>query len=144
MENQQEQITFILYMDRYHILQFPRELEVQKPSIEYHQFVSLTYLPDEVLLICPQQEVPENATEVSGNWRVLQIKGAFDPGQVDILKAVAHQLQEGDVSLFLSSSFDTDYLLINHLDLNKALAILRDNNYEIEHRYADGSVGVDA
>jgi hypothetical protein len=84
-------------------------------------FVSITRTPDEVSIVCPQANVPPGAQSELG-WRCFQVPGPLDFALVGILARLIAPLAVVGVPVFALSTFDTDYLLIRHTDVNRALA----------------------
>jgi hypothetical protein len=67
---------------------------------------------------------------------VLKVKGPFALTEIGVLAALASRLAEAQVSVFAISTFDTDYLLVNETQLNRAIAALRDAGHQIEESSA--------
>jgi hypothetical protein len=60
-----------------------------------------------------------------GGWRALRVAGSLDFSLVGVLAGLLDPLARAGVSVFVLSTFDTDYLLVKGHDLEKALAALR-------------------
>lgn len=86
-------------------------------------FLSITRTPEELSIVCPDEVVPQTVTAQRG-WRVLQVKGPLDFNQVGVLAALACPLAAAGVSIFVLSTYDTDYLLVREQDLSRATAAL--------------------
>jgi hypothetical protein len=88
------------------------------------QFFSITRTSDELSIIAETALVPERlGTDVS--WRVMKVHGPFDFSEVGILASLLEPLAAAGVSVFTTSTFDTDYLLVQSSQLRNALAGLR-------------------
>ncbi|GAA5933349.1 ACT domain-containing protein [Sporobolomyces koalae] len=67
---------------------------------------------------------PDIPHENSGPWRALVVKGPMDLSLTGILHALTGPLKDAGVPVFASSTWDTDYVLINEdkqEDARKAL-----------------------
>ena len=88
------------------------------------RFFSITRTSDELSVITEAALVPARLrTEVS--WRVMKVRGPFDFSEVGVLAALVAPLATAGVSVFTISTFDTDYLLVQCIQLREAVAALR-------------------
>jgi hypothetical protein len=81
-------------------------------------FVSVTRTGAELSVVCPQQAVPHDALAERG-WRVLRVAGPLGFGVTGILASLAGPLASSGVSIFVVSTYDTDYLLVQERDLDR-------------------------
>ena len=95
---------------------------------------SVTRTEDELSVICPQEDAPAEAREVSGDWRALKVKGPLDHGEVGVRAARAAPLADADVALFPLATYDTDYVLVKEPDVERASEALRDAGHSVESR----------
>lgn len=96
------------------------------------RFASFTRTADELSVVCPEESVPEDVGCERG-WRVLKLEGPLDFSLVGVLAKITGALAEADVSVFVISTFDTDYVLVRENLLNTAVTILRDAGYEVQN-----------
>src|SRR5262245_55974633 len=83
-------------------------------------FVSLTRTADELSLVCRQEAVPEGVRCERG-WRCLRVAGTLDFSFVGVLASLLGPLADAGVSVFVVSTFDTDYLLVKQADFQRAV-----------------------
>ncbi len=83
------------------------------------EFVSITRTPDELSIVCAQNTVPENVQTEPG-WRALKVQGVQDFALTGVLADLANPLAESGISIFAISTFDTDYVLVKEVDLQRA------------------------
>ena len=93
-------------------------------------FSSITCTPDELSIVCRQENVPDGATREDG-WRALGIEGPLDFSLVGILASVAAPLAEAGISVFAISTYDTDYVLVREEALGTAVAVLRESGHRV-------------
>jgi hypothetical protein len=99
-------------------------------------FFSVTRTSDELSVVCAAHQVPPGMSAETG-WRALKVAGPFALSEVGVLAALATPLAKANVSLFVISTFDTDYLLVSENQLPAAIAALRDVGHRVEeHRAA--------
>jgi len=86
-------------------------------------FFSATRTCEELSLVVPEAAaVAEH--EVSRGWRMLKVRGPLKFSEVGVLAALANPLARTGVSIFVISTFDTDYLLVPQEELSVAVEAL--------------------
>ena len=96
-------------------------------------FFSLTRTADELSVVCAARNVPANLRSQIG-WRVFKVHGPLALPEIGVLSAVADPLAKAEISLFVISTFDTDYLLVNAEQLPRAVTALEGAGHTI-HDY---------
>src|SRR5437899_12754976 len=86
-------------------------------------FFSITRTGDELSVVTELSRVPVGVQSQPG-WRILKVHGPFVLTEVGVLVALATPLAEAKISLFVVSTFDTNYLLIASETLPAAIAPL--------------------
>jgi hypothetical protein len=81
-------------------------------------FVSITRTDAELSVVCLEQAVPAGARAERG-WRCLRVAGPLGFGMTGILASLAGPLASSGVSIFVVSTYDTDYLLVQERDLDR-------------------------
>jgi hypothetical protein len=94
-------------------------------------FWAVVRTADELSLVCPESLVPVG-TRCESHWRLLKVAGPLDFSLVGVLAGLAGTLAEAEVSIFVISTFDTDYLLVRHKQVETALVALRQRGYPVE------------
>jgi uncharacterized protein len=93
-------------------------------------FCSVTKTPDEVSVVCPERAVPADAKAECG-WRILKVEGPLDFSMTGVLACLTKPLAEANVSIFVLSTYDTDYLLVRDRDIASAVAVLRREGHRV-------------
>ncbi len=106
------------------------------PWLPRGQLTSVTRTTSELSIVCPQQAVAEGVRCEPG-WRALEVQGPLEFSLVGVVASLTQPLAEAGVSVFVLSTFDTDYVLVREADLPKAVAALRASG----HRVLDGQPG---
>ena len=86
-------------------------------------FVSISRSDEELTAVCPQNRVPPEV-KAERDWRCLYLAGSFDFALTGILASVLNPLAEAGVGIFAVSTFNTDYVLLKHHQLARAVAAL--------------------
>ena len=82
-------------------------------------FSSATRTEAELSLVCPEAGVPPDVLSERG-WRCLRVRGPLGFGMTGVLAGLASPLASSGVSIFVVSTYDTDYLLVQERDLDRA------------------------
>ena len=65
------------------------------------------------------------------DWRILKIEGILDFSLIGILSKISSILAKSQISIFVISTFNTDYTLIKEEKIKEAISILIEEGYEI-------------
>jgi len=95
----------------------------QVPEWATGEFVSITRTPDELSIVCPQGNAAEGTQHEPG-WRCLRVAGPLDFSMVGVIASLTGALAAASISVFVVSTFDTDYLLVKEGDLKAAVESL--------------------
>lgn len=87
---------------------------------------------DEISLVCRTEDVPKDTTDREGGWRAMRFEGVLDFSLVGILSKVSGTLAEEGISIFATSTYNTDYVLVKRDDFDKAVKALKKAGYEVE------------
>lgn len=80
---------------------------------------SITRTADELSVVCDDDAVP-NGVYAMRDFAALRVLGTIDFAVVGVLASLTRVLAEAGVSVFVFSTFDTDYLLVRTGDLERA------------------------
>ena len=86
---------------------------------------------EEKSLVCLTSDVPPNVIERDDGWKGFRIQGILDFSLIGILSKIAEILAKNSISIFVISTYNTDYVLIKKENYQKALDILEHSGYEI-------------
>jgi len=78
----------------------------------------------ELSLVC-SSTVSVESERVSADWACLKVAGPLDFDMTGIIAAISTALSAASLPVFVVSSFDTDYVLIRSVDINRAVSALR-------------------
>jgi uncharacterized protein len=82
-------------------------------------FVSVTRTEAELSVVCPEGAVPAGVRCEPG-WCCLRVRGPLGFGVSGVLASLAGPLAASGVSVFVVSTYDTDYLLVQQRDIGRA------------------------
>ena len=93
------------------------------------EFVFLQKTPDELSLVCESSCAPPNAIKVDAGWKALRVSGQLDFNQVGVIARISKVLAGVGISIFVISTFNTDYVLIKAENYEKGIGELVCNGY---------------
>ena len=86
---------------------------------------------EEISLVCPTCDVPDNTTERDDGWRGFRIQGVLDFSLIGILSKLSGILANNDIGIFAVSTYNTDYILVKSENFEKAMNVLAAEGYRI-------------
>jgi len=98
--------------------------------IDQPGFYSITRTAEELSVVCCEKGAPAGAESEIG-WRCFQLLGPFNFSEVGIISSLTQLLTERGVSVFVISTFDTDYLMVKEKNLNKAIDALTAQGHQV-------------
>ena len=115
-------LTLTVLGDRYSISKLDAAAELPLWARE-GEFVSVTRIPAELSIVCPEDKVPAGISCVPG-WRVLKCEGPLDWALTGIVSSLAEPLARAGVAIFPIATHDTEYLLVREPQLEHAIHAL--------------------
>ena len=91
-------------------------------------FISKT--DEECSLVCPTEIVPHNAIKRDDGWKAFRIEGILDFSLIGILARISETLAKEKIGIIAISTYNTDYIFTREIDFQRAIEILRKENYE--------------
>jgi hypothetical protein len=116
--------TFQVLPEVYAVCKLPPESPIPQWASGASGFLSITKTQTELSIVCQQASVP-TGIETSSDWRVLGIVGMLDFSMVGVLSAISGLLASQSISIFVISTFDTDYIMVKQSHLSAAMEVLR-------------------
>ena len=98
--------------------------------INESDFSSVTRTQAELTIVCDQELVAAGTTSETG-WRCIKVEGPLDFSEIGIVFSLTQPLAESAVSVFLISTFDTDYLMVKEKDLAEAIDVLTNAGHRV-------------
>ena len=102
---------------RFAVARLPPDAPI--PSWATGTLTSITRTPDELSIVCDEEAVPNGVYAVR-DFACIRVLGTIDFGVVGVLASLTRALADAAVSVFVVSSFDTDYLLVRTSDYARA------------------------
>ena len=103
-------------------------------DIQYKSdFFSLTKTADEVSIVCNQGVIPTDMQiDLEKDWNILKVVGPLDFSLVGILSNLSSLLTQASISIFVLSTYDTDYILVRKSSLSEAINALKKGGHTVK------------
>lgn len=103
------------------------------PWAGHGPFSSITRTEDEVSIICQENLVPQDILSERG-WRCLRIEGPIPFFVTGVTASFASPLAAAGISIFIISTYDTDYLFVKQGVLESAIEVLEEEGHSVDRR----------
>ena len=91
----------------------------------------LAKTPDELSLVCPEENVPAGTTVREDGWKGFCIPGELDLSLIGVLAGITAVLAREEISVFALSTFNTDYILVKKENYDRARDALIRSGYKL-------------
>lgn len=91
-------------------------------------FIGKTH--EELSIVVPET-VRLDSEESDTDWRVLEVLGPLQLSMVGIMAQIGNVLANAKVSIFIVSTFETDFFLVKQKDLHTATEALEQDGYKV-------------
>lgn len=111
--------------ERLSVCRMPSDADWPVPAAD-GSFYSATRTGAEISVVCREDAAPTGEhVRVEPDWRALEVAGPLDFGMVGVMADLTAPLADVDVSVFVVSTYDTDYVLVHAAALERAIEALR-------------------
>lgn len=87
-------------------------------------FTFLAKTDDEISLVCPSNEVPNNVLKREDGFRTFKLQGQLECSLIGIIAKISEVLAKKYIGIFVISTFNTDYVLVKDERLDDAIKAL--------------------
>jgi hypothetical protein len=123
----------MLYAMRLELLDHKLGITKLRPDAEFPEWLSnaellsVTRSSDELSIVCDKHCIPDYMDH-KGTWVAIKIVGPLDLSATGILDRLIQPLARANISIFVISTYNTDYILIQENHLQAAIMILETDN----------------
>ena len=114
----------------YSVYRFAPGTRVPSCLLDTDSFISITRTADELSVVCEGGLSLDQMAEESG-WSVLKVEGPLDFGMTGVVASITGPLGAASISVFVISTYDTDYLLVKRDRLARAATVLRGADFTV-------------
>jgi hypothetical protein len=120
-------ITLVILEDEFSIIQIDCDQSIPA-SVFDCSFYSVTKTNDELSIIVNRQiDIP--TARISSGWRGFKVEGILDFSMVGIIYNLVAPLKENGISVFVTSTYNTDYLFVKKSSFDKTVEIFEKTGY---------------
>lgn len=94
-------------------------------------FFTLSSTGREISLVCETSRIPVLAVRCERGFRAFEIMGQLDFSLIGIIAGIASALAKNRVSVFVISTYDTDWVLVKEAKLEQAIDALIGAGYNV-------------
>jgi len=123
-------LTFIILRETFVICRLDKDAPIPGWAVQGNLY-SVTRTKDELSIVCPLINVPKGIVCNQG-WSCLKLKGPLDLSLTGIISSITSTLERENISLFSISTYDTDYVMLNEKNLEKAIFALTRAGHRVE------------
>jgi uncharacterized protein len=125
-------IELIPLKDEFSIYKVSSIDEILKLEIK-GDFFSISKTKDETSIICKTGLI-KKFINCEPNWKGFKIKGLLDFSLVGIIHEVTKPLKDNDISVFVSSTYNTDYFFVKANRFEQTKEVFKNNkNFKLIH-----------
>ncbi|MDR2393302.1 MAG: ACT domain-containing protein [Treponema sp.] len=120
-----------LLKGEYAVYQCNTQYALDKNRVE-KEFLSLTKTKDEISIVASSKSI-EPYEKIEDGWNILKIMGTLDFSLTGIISTISTILANENISVFVISTYNTDYIMIKKEAIEAAIEVLKKNGYEIKN-----------
>ena len=94
-------------------------------------YYSVSKNKNELSVVCSEL-IEVQSLQSSKGWKCIKVNGPLDFNLTGIMAGISDILAQANISIFVISTFDTDYILVRSQDLPSARTKLRQAGYIFE------------
>ena len=114
----------------YVVVKLPFDLQIPEQILKF-DFYNLSRTSDELSLVIRNDENYDyKKFEYEDHWSVFRFNSSLDFSLTGVLQGVIKPLSEKNISVFVFSTFDTDYVMFKTENKFKVISILENLEYK--------------
>ncbi len=125
----QRQLQLSLLKDKYGICTLPNTAPIPDWALT-QSLASITRTEKELTIVCRLEILPSQY-QSDLNWRCFKIDGSFDLNQIGVISSISSPLADAGISIYVISTYDTDYFLIQQQNLEQTISVLSNSGHYI-------------
>lgn len=119
-----EKLTLSIVPEKLGICHLAKNSPIPDWAQEKTNFTSITQTMDELSIVHPQEKIPGGVL-VEKDWRAFKLEGDVELSSVGIIASLSKPLAEAGISILNVSTYETNYILVEEKNLEKAKEVLR-------------------
>jgi len=95
------------------------------------RLLSVTRTAHELSIVCDDDWVPPNVGHIERGWQAFRIRGPIPFEEVGVIAGATEPLAAAGLTVFVISTFNTDYVLVQEARVEAASAALKAAGFEV-------------
>lgn len=124
-------MQFTLSPDRFAILRLDPKAAIPLEVLESRSFVNVTRTAEELSIVTESSIANNIESKREDGWRLLKLEGPIPFETTGVAAEFTSILAERKISLFVISTFDTDYVLVKQHSLDAAVRTLHERGHRV-------------
>lgn len=113
-----------LYEEEYKVLKLQDPLNTTIDGIYFYSQTN-----DEYSLVCKENIDTDPVISIEKQYRLFMIEGVLDFSLVGIISKISSLLAQNSISIFVISTYNTDYFMVKSDKIEQTIALLECNDY---------------
>ena len=118
-----KKLTLSILPEKLGICYLDEKSPIPSWALEKTNFISITRTMDELSITLPQEKIP-GGVMVEKDWRAFKLEGDLGLASIGVIASLAKPLADAGISIFNVSTYETNYVLVEDKNLEKAKEIL--------------------
>ena len=118
-----KKLTLSILPEKLGICHLDKNTPIPSWALEEASFISIGKTSNELSIICPQNKIP-GGVMFEKDWRALKIEGPLGFTATGIVSSISTPLAKAGISIMYISTYETDYVLVEDKNLEKAKDVL--------------------
>lgn len=119
-----------LIKGNFSVYRFNAHDQIPKSILAKDSFFSITKTADELSIVC-ETGLTADALQNESGWKLFKVEGPLAFAMVGVLTSLVQPLAALKISVFVISTYDTDYVLVKDINLDETRSVLRHEGFTI-------------
>lgn len=93
------------------------------------QYVFVGKTEEELSLVCQTEDVPEYCNKREDGWKAFRVEGVLEFSLIGIIAGISKLLAEYQISIYVVSTYNTDYVFVKDQYFTRTIQILSEAGY---------------
>lgn len=118
-----EKLSLKVLPERLAVCSVDKNQPIPRWVLESSDFYSISKTRDELSIVSAEESVPVGVKAEKG-WAAIEVEGPLKFDLIGIVSSLTTSLAENGISVFVLSTYNTDYILIKEENLKTAKTVL--------------------
>lgn len=125
--NQKKNLVLKIILNEFTVHRFSADAAIPK-AVYSSNFLWIGKTDEELSIVCDSQIDPGSDAKENG-WRAIKVIGPLEFSLIGIVSDITTILAKEEISVFVNSTYNTDYILVRKENLSGAVNVLSSSGY---------------